>query len=284
MQLRTDLAIESRKINSPKMKAVLQMVRTYRNFKVIKIEIKNDEQAKILNRPIGVYITIAGKKMLTAQTVTDAQFLLTQELAQLLKGKKSILVVGLGNEKICCDSIGPKVVQKVLATRHVKEQLMKTFHLLQLPAVSVIAPGVLGQTGIETFEIVKALVEKVMPDIVIVVDALASASLERLGSTIQLTNTGIAPGSGVGNSRKELSSKVLNVPVLAIGVPTVVDLYSKQANFNLNYRSKNLRNLMMVMPKNVDEVVSSAQSVIAGAINGAVFPMLSKQEMSALKF
>ena len=286
MQIRTDLAIESEKIHSLKMKAILQNVRTYKNFKVVKIEIKTAKQARILKRPVGVYITIISEQMLTVQNSDDAQFLLKRELSQFLKRKNSILVVGLGNDSICCDSIGPKVVQKVIATRHVRQNLMKSLRLLQLPSVSVISPGVLGQTGIETFEIVKALVGKLRPDIIIVVDALAAASIDRLGSTIQLTNTGIAPGSGVGNGRKELSSRVLNVPVLAIGVPTVVDLDERcKIHFKLGGQfNKNLSKFMMITPKNVDEVVESARNVIAGAINSVVFPMLSKQDLAALNY
>ncbi len=280
MQPRTDLAVESSGVKGGRLKAIFQTVKKYGDVEIVKIEIKNDEEAKILNRPVGTYITISSKNMLMPEKFCDVEYVLKKELQPFVQNKNSILVVGLGNKNICCDSLGPVVAGKVVATRHIKTQLAENFNVKKIASVSVISPGVLGQTGIETTEIVKALVEKTKPELVVVVDALAAGSINRLGTTIQLTDSGIAPGSGINSSRVELSSRVLKVPVLAIGVPTVVDLQS------ISLQSKYMETdseIFMVTPRNIDEIVQNAGSLISQALNGVVLPMFSKQELEVLK-
>lgn len=196
-----------------------------------------------------------------------------------------ILVVGLGNDEVTPDSLGPKVIRKLLVTKHYDDLGELDDNL---GVVGAISPGVMGQTGIETSDIIKALVKKTKPDLVLVVDALASRSLHRVNRTIQVSTAGINPGSGVGNKRKEISMKTLGVPVVAIGVPTVVDVVSI-FNDTLEYVSKvreeekieyneydvkealNESNIdFMVTPKEIDEVMNMLSDIISKGINTSI--------------
>lgn len=275
------MAVESTALVKTK-KALFQKVRKIKNIEIVQIEIKNNIDQKILKRPKGIYITISTQQMLAPEKREDMHFVLKKELKKFVSGKKVILIVGLGNKNICSDSVGPRVVEKIFATRHIKKELVQKLGLSGLPSVCAIAPGVLGQTGMETAEIVKALAEKIKPNLIIVVDALAAGLISRLGTTIQLTNAGIAPGSGVNNRRAELSQKVLQVPVLAIGLPTVVDLKSLIGQGVKRKPFLKTKKNMMVTPKNVDEIVNSAGDLISSALNCAIFPMFSKQELEVL--
>ena len=196
-----------------------------------------------------------------------------------------ILVVGLGNEEVTPDSLGPKVIKKLLVTKHYNDlgQLDNN-----LGVVGALAPGVMGQTGIETSDIINALVKKTKPDLVIVVDALASRSLHRVNRTIQVSTAGINPGSGVGNKRKEISKKSIGVPVIAIGVPTVVDVISIfndtldfVASINdeekIEYNEYDVKEALsessldyMVTPKEIDEVMNMLSDVISKGINTSI--------------
>ena len=208
-----------------------------------------------------------------------------------------ILVVGLGNQFVTPDSLGPKVVSEVEITRH----LLKYAPECVVPgsrSVSAVAPGVLGTTGIETLEIIKGIVDNVKPKLLIVIDSLASKSIERISSTIQISDTGIVPGAGVGNTRKELSKNTLGIPVVAIGVPMVVDLATitddcldifiekLQDEAKSNEYLNNLRNQdnyeeiksaliprdynMIVTPKEVDDLIENMKDIIARSINYAI--------------
>lgn len=283
MQPRTDLAVEVTEFAKTKPRAVFQTVRKFRNIEIVEIKIKNEREQKILNRSKGTYITISSPEILAPENKETVHQSLMKELKVFVSGKEKLLVVGLGNKNICSDSIGPRAVEKVFATRHLKKELIKNLGFAKLPSVCAIAPGVLGQTGMETAEIVKALAEKTKPELIVLIDALAAGAVERLGTTIQLTNSGIAPGSGVNNSRAELSERVLNVPVLAIGVPTVVDLNTIVAAKTFDSKNRPAcETNMMVTPKNIDEIVTCAGNIIASALNCSVFPMFSKQELEVL--
>ena len=198
------------------------------NILVERVKITNDEGAKAIGKPVGDYITIDIKKLKIAseEEINLAGETLSKELVKLvdkhIDKKGEILVVGLGNMYVTPDSLGPKVVNDIEVTRHIINYLPQYVEE-GTRMVSAISPGVLGTTGIETMEIVKGIVDNINPKLVIVIDALASNSLDRLNKTIQMTSSGIAPGSGVGNNRLEISKNTLNIPVIAIGVPTVVD-------------------------------------------------------------
>ena len=197
-------------------------------IKISKVEITNENGEKAIGKPIGNYITIDIKELKVAgeDEVQKAADTLTNELKKILNQhidkNGQILVVGLGNIYVTPDALGPKVINEIDVTRHLINYLPQYVEK-GTRMVSAISPGVLGTTGIETVEILKGIVENIKPELVIVIDALASRSIERISSTIQISDTGIVPGAGVGNTRKEISKNTLGIPVVAIGIPTVVE-------------------------------------------------------------
>ena len=237
---RTDMAIERRdlyqKANKVKETPGIQVSQEQVNndISISRVEVQNEQGEQAIGKPIGNYITIDIKnlKIATEEEITKAGEVVTKELKALMQPlvqeKEDILVVGLGNVYVTPDSLGPSVIKDIDITRHLIEHLPQYVDENTRP-VSAISPGVLGTTGIETQEILTGIIEKVKPKLVIVIDALASRSIERISSTIQLADTGIVPGAGVGNKRKELTKQTLGIPVIAIGIPTVVDIFSCNA-------------------------------------------------------
>ena len=233
-QVRTDLAVEARDMyvekETPKteVQGVIFKERTEDGIKISYVDI-DESGAEQLGKKAGSYVTIYadGVKLQDTERQKLAADVLAKELRALLE-KNNIakdaegLIVGLGNWNVTPDALGPMTAEKILVTSHLFKLEHETVHEGYRP-VSAVTPGVMGITGIETSDIVRGIVEKVKPDFVIAIDALASRSIERVNETIQLSDSGIHPGSGVGNKRKELSRKTLGVPVIAIGVPTVVD-------------------------------------------------------------
>ena len=189
---------------------------------ITEVVVQTEDAAQKIGKPCGTYITVECPGIRTGETdeFDKIQKELAKYIARFTEGKSNILVVGLGNRNITPDALGPKVTDGIIVTRHLKEQKIITEDVV---SVSAIAPGVLGITGIETGEIINSVVEKTKPDIIIAVDALAARSMERVTTTIQIGDTGIIPGSGIGNSRNAITKDTLGVPVIAIGVPTVVD-------------------------------------------------------------
>lgn len=220
-QLRSDLAVDNIE-NSTSLDGIKQDVYIEKNIKITDVIL---EHKNALNRKKGNYITIEFKDVTDTDNFEEVFYVLQKQLNILLKRMnikkdKTCLVIGLGNEYSTPDSLGPLVISDVLVTNHIYElgSLEEGYR-----RVSAITPGVVGQTGIETTDIIKSIVEKIKPDFLIVIDALASQSVDRVNKTIQMTDTGIHPGSGIGNSRKEVSLETIGIPVLAIGIPTVVD-------------------------------------------------------------
>ena len=218
--IRTDLIIDS-DINSSYVKTK----RISDNINITSIDI-NDELSSNLNKKKGLYITIEFTDITNHEDKLEIEDVLVSELKKLLL-KNNIndddegLIIGLGNRFSTADSLGPKTIDKILITRHLF--VLNTNVKDGIRSISGISPGVMANTGIETFDIIMGVIKKIKPKFVIVIDALASSSIDRINKTIQLTDTGINPGSGIGNNRKEISFETLNVPVLAIGVPTVVE-------------------------------------------------------------
>ncbi|MGI6083858.1 MAG: GPR endopeptidase [Acetivibrionales bacterium] len=193
---------------------------------ITRVHVDTPEGEQKVGKPAGSYITldIPRVKEKSRDLYEKSCRMLARELESLihLNNKDTVLVVGLGNWNVTADALGPKVAESVLVTRHIYEYLPKEVNETERP-VCAISPGVLGITGIETGHIIKGIVDNVKPALVIAIDALASRSMKRVNSSIQLANTGIAPGSGVGNKRLALNKESLGVPVIAIGIPTVVD-------------------------------------------------------------
>ena len=226
---RTDLAVEAEALRSAAAAAQLPGVRAVqtqrRGFAVTQVEVLDAAGSEALCKPIGRYDTLDLTPLL--RRADDAFENAAQTLSELLRAalplmpEASVLVVGLGNRAITPDAIGPEAVRNLIVTRHLGSELPEA--LTGLTSVAACQPGVLGQTGIESLALVKSAMQTAQPDVVIVIDALAAAEPGRLFRTVQLTDTGIVPGSGVGNSRQEFSRRTLGVPVVAVGVPTVMD-------------------------------------------------------------
>ncbi len=232
--IRTDLALEDKeRFESDNVEVQgVSLKEDYdeeREIKVTTVKIETENGAKVMRKPVGTYITMEAPNM----SVPDEDYHdeISKELSKFLerfvekdKEDYSILVVGLGNRKVTPDALGPYVVDNLNITRHiVKEYGKYAMGEEGVRLVSAIVPGVMAQTGMETVEIVKAIVQETKPDMIIAVDALAARSSKRLNRTIQITDTGINPGSGVGNHRNAITRDTVGVPVIAIGVPTVVD-------------------------------------------------------------
>ncbi|MEE0867731.1 MAG: GPR endopeptidase [Clostridia bacterium] len=301
MAKRTDLAIECCEMLTEEIAGIETDERIEDKVKVTHIRITTEEGAKRIGKPVGNYVTIEIESLghEDDSVLERGARAVAAELRKMIKRDKcsSVFVVGLGNQYITPDSIGPNVVSKLLVTRHIQniENLMHDYK-----SVSAIAPGVMGMTGIETGEIISGIKERVMPDLIIAVDALASRKLSRLGATVQLADTGINPGSGVGNNRKEISEKTMGVPVIAIGIPMVVDVSTvaddviDSLNDYMRVHSEGalpeiLQQLsdeerllfikevlcdkdenMIVTPNDVDVLVKQASFIIAEGINQAL--------------
>lgn len=198
------------------------------NIKLTRVKILDEKGEQALGKRKGTYITIDMKNMkyMGNDEIQSASEVLSKELKNMIKEhvelEDEILVVGLGNIYVTPDALGPKVINEIDITRHLLKYVPQYLEKNTRP-VSAISPGVLGTTGIETAEILKGIVENVKPKLMIVIDSLASRSMERISSTIQLADTGIVPGAGVDNARKELTKDTLGIPVIAIGIPTVVE-------------------------------------------------------------
>ena len=300
---RTDMADERRDIykKANKLEGDIPGIETIEkisneNIKSSVVKIINEEGEKAIGKPIGTYVTVDIKNLRLADDdeIENASNIISEELASIVDEKigkqDEILVVGLGNQFVTPDALGPKVSQEIEVTRHLLKYAPECV-IKGARSVCTIAPGVLGTTGIETLEIIKGVVDNVKPKLIIVIDSLASKSIERISSTIQISDTGIVPGAGVGNTRKELSKNTLGVPVIAIGVPMVVDLATITNDCldifieNLQNQAKsndylnNLKNQdnyeeiktalnprdynMIVTPKEVDDLIENMKNIVA---------------------
>lgn len=233
-QVRTDLALEAREsIGESESElrgvSVEEYYRETEDVRVTKVTIDTKNAAKTMGKPMGIYVTMEAPAMVEPDEDYHREIskCLAEELLKLLpeeEEEQNILVVGLGNREVTADALGPQTVDNLYITRHIVREYGKAaYSCNRMPLLSALEPGVMAKTGMETAEIVKGVVSETKPDILIVVDALAARSTKRLNRTIQITNTGIQPGSGVGNHRNALTKESLGVPVIAIGIPTVVD-------------------------------------------------------------
>lgn len=270
--IRTDLAVERLELAGASLPAgAKREEEDLRGVTLVTVRVTDKEAAKALGKPEGQYLTVECAPFRKAPADFEAEVLAVAEAVSRLLPEGPVLVTGLGNASITPDALGPEVVNLMLATRHIGPEFASSLGLGRLRPVSVIAPGVLGQTGMETCEILTALVKETSPAAVIVVDALAAGDPSRLGATVQVCDTGISPGSGVANRRKELSRQTLGIPVVAVGVPTVVD-----------YPQEGQREPMMVTPREVDTVIENAAKTVAFALNKALQPELALEDILAL--
>jgi len=274
----TDLALETREYYQEKNKTepdgVIYEEYNKNDVQIAKVEIVNSEGAKNLGKPIGKYITLTLPKHKDySKLIDDSSEILKDVLRELIgiNTDETVLVVGLGNLSVTPDSLGPKVINNIEVTRHMFELIPEQLQNGIRPVCSL-SPGVLGTTGIETKEIIKGTVEKVNPTKIIAIDALASRKLDRIATTIQISNTGISPGAGIGNHRKILDRHTLGVPVIAIGVPTVVSASTliadlcPESSFSQNKDNDDI----IVTPKDIDEVINLNAEIISQGINSAL--------------
>ena len=285
----TDLAIERREItNSGKNDGVTVKKRRIKSASVTEIEITTDAGAEKLGKPVGTYVTVELPPFSSEFDDADSRMLAVRdEIKKLLpKNTSGVLVVGLGNSDITPDALGPMTAKDIFSTRHITKSLAEEVGLPSLRPVASASPGVLGLTGIECAEMIRGLMIVTSPDAVITVDALSARSIKRLGCTVQMTNTGIVPGSGVGNHRAEISRKTLGVPVIAIGVPTVVDaaalVYDITGNENIPQPERERAEKMMVTPREIDVMISRASRLLALAINSALQPDMDIKTLLSL--
>lgn len=293
---RTDLAIElaeevQQESQQQKMpEGLASHSHKVNSIEITTVEIQTDDMARRLQKPKGRYVTVETRPLWQSAMNLEEEICATAEsLRDLLPERGSVLVVGLGNAGITPDALGPKVIEMILATRHLSNELKESIGLGHLRKVSAIAPGVMGQTGIETGEIVAALVNYIHPTVVIAVDALAARGMERLGKTIQISDTGISPGSGVLNARKELCTKTLGIPVISLGVPTVVDATTLAYDLLEDGKIQKERTLfhpsgeqMMITPREIDLLIGHGAKFVSLAINKALQPELSLEDITYL--
>lgn len=291
MNIRTDLALEAKEIAGNCSGGVKLSSRNYSNMKVTKIKITDQQGAKELGKEIGTYITVEFPNLSNVFSNTDSRIeIIGEYIRELLPEDGTIMVVGLGNLNITPDALGPKSTNKILATRHITGELAKQTGLDKLRSVAVIAPGVLGQTGVETGELVLSVAKKIKPNAIIAIDALASRRLERLGCTLQISNTGISPGAGVGNKRCAINEQTTGVPVIAIGIPTVVDALTLARDIMPDYIFENeIRNevyphgeMMVVTPREIDLMIDRGAQLISLSVNSALHHNFNLSDLISL--
>lgn len=315
----TDLATEAREMAVKRTGGEIQGVSVIEERKdysvVTRIEVMNEEASKAIGKPVGEYVTIEAQGMSTNNREVHNQLsgVIGEELERLIdfdrldKKDPSIFVVGLGNWNATPDALGPKVIHYMMITRHLYDEVPPELKE-GLRSVCALSPGVMGLTGLETAEIIKGVVERVKPDVIIAIDALAARNVSRMGTTVQMSNTGIHPGSGLGKKRLGITQESMGVPVIAMGIPTVVyaqtiahdaidKLFSTPQfaggdaeSFNridAQYKNQVISEVLrpffgslVVTPKGIDELIQDMSRCIAGGINVALHPEITVDNLS----
>ena len=318
----TDLALEAHSLAIERTGGEVQGVRVneeqLENAKVTRIEVMNEQGAQAIGKPVGIYITIESEGLKGQNRVVHDQLseIFAKQLASLIDFDRirphpnlepTIFVVGLGNWNATPDALGPQVLNNLMVTRHLYQEAPPELRKGLRP-VCALSPGVLGLTGVQTAEIIRGVAEMIKPDLIIAIDALAAQNSHRLANTIQISNTGIAPGSGIGKNRMAINPETMNLPVIAIGVPTVVhaitivndameqilkgDIFSPTEKERLRHieqkdKKRMIGNILgpymgslIVSPKGVDELILDVGRIIAGGINVAVHPDITPDNLS----
>ncbi len=313
--INVDLAIEAHDIVRGQLGteipgAVVNRQR-YQNASVTIVQVVEERAAQMMGKPVGTYITIEAPAIRDNNRIAQKEVaeILAQQLSSLfnLPENANILVVGLGNWQATPDSLGPKVVEQTLVTRHLYRYAPQELKG-GMRSVSAMAPGVLGITGIESAEIIKGVVEKIQPELIIAIDALAAGSVDRIGTTVQIADTGVSPGSGIGNKRTGINMETMGVQTIAIGVPTVVNaaviaqitiehlleklktnpmLDKVQQSVLPDYTQGIINDILspfggnlMVTPKEVDQLILDTSKIIAGGISMAIHPAVNADQYS----
>ena len=268
----SDLALESYESAE---KTRLDGVVVEESGDITTVSVLNDEGARAIEKPIGRYTTLEVDSFVNNTDIFDGRLDSFSSIlkSMLPKNLTSVMVAGIGNINITADSLGPKMQNYILSTRHIMNDLNKLPGFEKLFCVSAISTGVLGETGIESAEIIAGVAGRIKPSCIIAVDALAATSEKRLGTTVQFSSSGIAPGSGVGNHRNEISEKTLGIPVIGIGIPTVVNTailsgYQESSNY--------------VTPREIDKIIEQGAKFIGMGINACFQEGISHRDLFAL--
>lgn len=288
---RSDLALEAKSIwaedNLRELDGATEEESVRSGFRVVTVTITGDRAAEELCKPKGRYVTLELGRFLRREddSFADGAQVIAHILRELLgEVDGTVLVVGLGNPAITPDAVGHQVVRNTLVTRHLRQEMPEEFNAFG--SVAAVEPGVLGTTGLESADVVEAVTGKVRPAAVIAVDALASRSMDRVCRTVQIADTGIVPGSGVGNARGALNRETLGVPVIALGVPTVVDAatlaldLAREAGTELDAQAlRRHSGTMIVTPREIDSNVTNISRLMAYGINMAMHPGLTVEDI-----
>jgi len=316
--IRTDLALELRESYKEENIDGINVTEKVNDFlKITEIEITDEKGAKSLGKDMGKYITL--ESVYLRENNREVKKEIIENLVDILKklikpsNEKSVVVVGLGNRYVTPDALGPQVVERMLVTRHLVDTLEDNLKK-SVGTVSAVSPGVLGITGIETAEIIKGIAEKIKPSLIIAIDALAARSVSRINSTIQITDTGICPGGGMGNERKAINRETMGVDVIAIGVPTVVDagtlindtfdgvllnmarrsdqktrdyimhLISSEKYDDILEALRPYSGNMFVTPKEVDMTIKRLAEIISDSLNIVLHPDIEFEDIKSMVF
>lgn len=295
MNLRTDLAVERHEIaGSEDIDGIEINKYDDGGVTVTEIKVTNENGSRALDKPLGSYVTVEVTPFSKASDLFSHQLtVLSEQIKKLIPDSGLVLIAGLGNKTITPDALGPRAAELIFATRHIGAELRKSIGMENIRNAAVIIPGVLGKTGVETGEIIESVARKVKPCAVIVIDALASRRLERLGTTVQMATSGVVPGSGVGNARSRIDEQTLGIPVLSVGVPTVVDSATlasdliEQAGYAADGAEfeklfKPIGERIMVTPKEIDLMIERAAQLVAMSINCALQPELDPKDILAI--
>lgn len=309
LNIYVDLAVEAQDLvrgaANVEIPGVIEKVEKLEHIKVNYIAIENEIGAQRMQRPVGTYITLECPPLKINDPYVKDEIIETmgKYIPQLIANKitlnslDTVLLVGLGNWRATADSLGPKFIQYSPITRHYYQYAPQALVEGMRPCCGI-APGVLGITGLETYEVIKGIVDSVKPALLIVVDSLAAQNVERIGTTIQMANTGIQPGSGIGNARRALDQSSLGVPVIAIGCPTIVnsavithqaiEKYCQKTNtvFNEIQASQSIKDCLSffggnlaVTPKDIDDIIENTSRIIAMGTATALFPGISLEQL-----
>lgn len=283
LSIRTDLAVELTD-NPNILNGIKTSERNIFDLNVTRTEFLTEKAEREISKPRGRYITIRSKSSFDVHSdlFYERAKIISDELKSPTGNARSVLVAGLGNREITPDSLGVITADHIFATRHI-HTLAPDLISDDMPSVSVLTPSVMGKTGIETSQLIGAVVKELSPEVVIIIDSLACARLVNLAKTIQLSDTGITPGSGVLNKRAELSHSTLSTRVISIGVPTVVDMQTIAESLS-GGKAKGESDLdhFFVTPKDIDRLIARAAKLISASVNMCLFPGLSLEEINSL--
>lgn len=286
--IRTDLALEAHEQLNENISGLEMTRRRESGMTITRMNVRTPQAARRIGKEPGTYITCEFKALTDEFTAADERLhIIGGLIGELVPKKGCVLVAGIGNRNITPDALGPRSAARVLATRHFTGAAAQAIGLDSLRSVCVLSPGVLGQTGIEVHELLSGIIENAGVSCVIAIDALASRRLGRLGRTVQISDTGIAPGAGVGNHRSVINERTLGVPVISVGVPTVVDAATLAADL-LSHSTPMKPEMppfaadMVVTPREIDLLIERASVLIGMSINVALQPDLTAEELFAL--